>query len=394
MSETPPAWVLALRLRLKSATPTGLTVKGQNLNGKVVVSWKPPGGIKSKSITLPGLTWAASESSSIQKAVTEIAAGLEAGRPFALPPGINRVTGGPLWEPIAEQFKAHKIGDGHVSEKTWQRMYESEIKNLVAQAPLCTNSTGLIRALTQDDKPGSRGRQQKVQHVCQLLRWAIAENLLPTLWAPPSDLKNLIGQRLTPKAPAHPLKDEELLKLVDSIEHCRWRFAIQLLGGFGLRPVELLQLRPQAAGRVQCDYRKRTARGSTQPRIISPLLPFGAIGDWLELADRLKTEKLPQMGESRGIAENVNQFLSRRTVWQELKTAALAEGRRLTPYSFRHSYALRAHQLFGLSPRISASLMGHSLSTHTRFYGSWTDAQTVQRAVADGYKKASALNHG
>lgn len=88
-------WVKTLRLRLKKAIPTGLMVKGQNLNGKVLVIWKPPGASCAKSITLPGLTWAASEASSIQKVVMEIAAKLEAGGPFAVPPGINRVTGGP-----------------------------------------------------------------------------------------------------------------------------------------------------------------------------------------------------------------------------------------------------------------------------------------------------------
>lgn len=203
------------------------------------------------------------------------------------------------------------------------------------------------------------------------------------------DLKNLIGQRITPNAPAHPIKDQELLELVDQINDCRWRFAIQLLGGYGLRPVELLHLRAMDARRVQCDYRKRTSRGSTQPRIISLLPPIGGAAHWLELANRLKEDDLPQMGDSRGIAENVNQFLNRRPAWLELKKAAVKEGRKLTAYSFRYGFALRAHQNYELSPRVTASLMGHSLSTHTRCYGSWTDADTVQNAVAEGYLRAA-----
>ena len=64
-----------------------------------------------------------------------------------------------------------------------------------------------------------------------------------------------------------------------------------------------------------------------------------------------------------------------------LKTEADKAGEALTVYSFRHGYALRCHET-GLIPRVSAALMAHSLQTHSLHYGCWTDAETIQAALA------------
>ena len=52
-----------------------------------------------------------------------------------------------------------------------------------------------------------------------------------------------------------------------------------------------------------------------------------------------------------------------------------------TCYGFRHGYALRAHQAYGLSARVAAALMGHSVETHSRHYGRWTDEATIDSAM-------------
>ena len=57
-----------------------------------------------------------------------------------------------------------------------------------------------------------------------------------------------------------------------------------------------------------------------------------------------------------------------------------------TSYSFRHGYALRCHQQYGLSVRIAAALMGHSTDTHTRSYGTWTDEDEIDKALERGQK--------
>ena len=390
-----PAWVAALRLKLRPSLPTGLTVKGQPTNGKVLACWQPPGATKGQAVTLPGLTWAPSQATAIREAMLAIGAELEAGRGFGAPeaPRVNRFTGGPLWSPALAGFEQHKMGAGHVSERTWLRAYEPDLRLIERHGPLCGTPTALLRRCVEGLEPGSRGRQQRVQHVCQLLRWATREGFLPADWAPPSDLGDLVGRKLTPKQPAHPILDAELLDLVEGIPDPRWKFAVQLLAVYGLRPVELRHVRGQADGSVACSYSKRTSRGSTQPRIIQPLLPAGAGDEWRGLAARLIAgEPLPPLGDVRGAAEGVSQYLSRREAWRALKASAAADGRRLAPYSFRHGFALRAHQLYELSPRVAAALMGHSLTTHTAHYGGWTDAKTVANAVAEGYRKTGNIS--
>ena len=57
-----------------------------------------------------------------------------------------------------------------------------------------------------------------------------------------------------------------------------------------------------------------------------------------------------------------------------------------TSYSFRHGYALRCHQQYGLSVRIAAALMGHSTDTHTRIYGTWTDEDEIDKALERGQR--------
>ena len=58
-------------------------------------------------------------------------------------------------------------------------------------------------------------------------------------------------------------------------------------------------------------------------------------------------------------------------------------GDKLVPYSLRHGYALRAHEVYGITPRRAAALMGHSLETHSSTYGAWTDREMVENTLAD-----------
>ena len=91
--------------------------------------------------------------------------------------------------------------------------------------------------------------------------------------------------------------------------------------------------------------------------------------------------ELPPLGNTdRATASAVDTYLRRRQVWAALKAECEAAGGGLTVYSFRHGYALRAHET-GLMPRATAALMGHSQQTHSN-YGQWTDSETIAAAVA------------
>ena len=83
----------------------------------------------------------------------------------------------------------------------------------------------------------------------------------------------------------------------------------------------------------------------------------------------------------------MSQHLSRKANWRRLKDEANAAGDKLTPYSFRHGYALRAHERYRYSVRVTAKLMRHSVETHCRHYGSWVDREILEKAYETSIRK-------
>ncbi len=151
------------------------------------------------------------------------------------------------------------------------------------------------------------------------------------------------------KQASFPLKDKQILRLLDALPNGapgrRWRYAQQLVATYGLRPVELRHLSICPDGRVWCSYQKTSGGGRTKPRELRPLHPEWA-EEW-DLVTRLTTrEDLPSLEGPAGPADSRRKYLIRQGAWQQLMAAAP-----ITPYSFRHGYALRAHLDYGISPR-------------------------------------------
>ena len=137
----------------------------------------------------------------------------------------------------------------------------------------------------------------------------------------------------------------------------------------------MLHLHPRGDGQLWCTYQKRSGGGTTQPRQLRALHPEWE-SEW-HLRERLEAgEPMPPFGG--GVADAARRYLSRQDAWAPLAAAGI------TPYGFRHGWALRAHKDYGLAPRFAAALMGHSVDTHQRVYGSWTDAETIDSALAKG----------
>ena len=63
-----------------------------------------------------------------------------------------------------------------------------------------------------------------------------------------------------------------------------------------------------------------------------------------------------------------------------MREQAEAEGRRIVPYSFRHTYSLRGHRR-GIDAGAMAHSMGHSLEVHLRSYP-WASASNTAAAFA------------
>jgi integrase len=215
-----------------------------------------------------------------------------------------------------------------------------------------------------------------------MLRWAVSADLLAAdRWTPPAGLRPYVGETVKAVETAVPLTDAQILELlaglpIDAAAN-RWRFAFQLMAAYGLRPVEVMHLRLTPTGQLWCDYRKRSGGGTTKPRQLRALHP-----DWeaeWQLLERVGASgALPPFGG--GVADAARRYLVRQAAWKPLADAGA------TAYGFRHGYALRAHQSYGLSPRVAAALMGHSTETHQRHYGSWTDEATIDAALAAGLR--------
>ncbi|WP_411872494.1 hypothetical protein [Vulcanococcus limneticus] len=86
------------------------------------------------------------------------------------------------------------------------------------------------------------------------------------------------------------------------------------------------------------------------------------------------------MRNGNGAGDSFGTYLNRQQGWQTLRASLAADGRRLVPYSFRHTYSLRGHRL-GIDPGAMAHSMGHSLEVHLRSYP-WASASNTAAAFA------------
>jgi len=294
------------------------------------------------------------------------------------------------WSEAAEQFMLYKVKvSGDTKAETFDRMYRpvlAEILEVMNGKPRPASGQELLMALSRRDtnKPGTRWRQIKLQNAAQFLKFTVQNLGAPDRWMPPPDLSPIVGKKDAESATksSTPLKDAALAEILNDIKDQRWRDAVALIGCFGLRPVELLH--HKANGKyLYVSYRKRTARGLTQPGNVVGLDPAGMEGESARLLKSLQegTLALPPLGSTEGeVAESVHQHLSRKQSWKRLKAQIKASGGKLTPYSLRHGYALRAHETYKYSVRVTANLMRHSVETHCRHYGQWIDQEILDHA--------------
>ena len=176
------------------------------------------------------------------------------------------------WPELAERLKLHKMSSGALAkESTWLKDYQPHMVQVIeVMQGKGSPKTGkqVLQALVTKygGTPGSRGRQVRLQHAAQLLRFAVDEcgagkgcrQTSPSWWAP-----NL--QPMQAATTAHH-KDAQLTRLIEGIptRGGSWRSADGLLRAAAGRAG---YIRPTEDGaRLYCGYSKRTAKGSTKPR--------------------------------------------------------------------------------------------------------------------------------
>jgi len=393
MSTRAQRWVATLRQAIKQEHGFGWNVR--EISGKVQLTRRYED--QSRSSVVLDIPWNSDSITPVLAAMHDLRTRMEQqqiGLKEAYLLGRSSVTtrsSSVDWVVVIDRFRKHKVDDtGEVKASTFNSMYQpvmNQILKVVQSKPRPRDAKTLLGALRDQygGPPGSRARQLRIQYAVQLLKFSVTELGTPERWMPPVDLKPFAGkasQRLG-KGSAVPIKDDQLLEIVSSLPDERWQDAIKLLACFGLRPVELKYLSVRG-DRLHVSYIKRTSRGSTSAGDVHGLDPLGMEGESARLIDRLSSHHLilPPLGSSiSDVAQSVNQYLNRRQVWVQLKDLLLSKGETLSSYSFRHGYALRAHERYGLSPRVTAALMRHSLQTHVQHYGHWTDALTIDQAI-------------
>jgi integrase len=402
---TTPTWVRDLRSIVKRENGFGWNLVEQS--GKPKLTRRYSDGVCS-SVMLP-LPWAPSSATAILSQVQTIRshmeeAGLGLSEAAALvhgsadaPSGASRAIN---WPQLVMAFQKHKTSDtGALKESTWTSMYAPvmrQVLDVLSQRPFPRDGQAVLARLRDvyGGAPGSTGRRLRIQYAAQLLTYAVNQAGADKRWGPPQDLSAFVGKRLKPKEDSTPITDEQLVRLLPGIPDERWRLLIELLACFGLRPVEAKHCRPIDDGKLEVSYTKRTDRGSTKPRMVRGIDPIGLPNLSASVLRRLAQgrDALPPLGTSNGAtAKAITTYLNRRPLWLQLRQEAEQAGERLTPYSFRHGYALRAHEAGGLTPRMTAAVMGHSLLTHSSSYGQWTDEQTLDLAFAQAQRRLQAL---
>ncbi|CAK6688206.1 hypothetical protein [Synechococcus sp. CBW1107] len=405
MPAQPAKWVRLVRGAIKQQHGFGWSIR--EIAGKVQLTRRFEDG--SRSAVVLDLRWDAECTGTLLGLLPEIRRRMD-GQQLGLREAYEllRAPAAPLqretnWEELVQRFRQHKtLHTGEIKESTWENAYAPVMARLLEvlhTRPIPRDSRGLLAALRDryGGAPGSRGRKLRIQYAAQFLRFCVMGMGTAIRWLPPDDLLPFVGRagRESSQGGATPIKDAQFGLVLGGIPDPRWRLAVGLLGCFGLRPVELKYCKPNG-DKLHVAYCKRTARGNGKPGDVPGLDPLGLEGESQHLLHLLLAGEvvLPPLGSTdRSAALSVRQYLDRRQVWQELKREAAETGGRLSAYSFRHGYALRAHEMYNLSPRITAACMRHSLQTHHRHYGAWTDIETIDAAIIRGRMRARSSGH-
>ncbi len=301
------------------------------------------------------------------------------------------------WSDAVARFEQHKKSFGNaVSDATWRGKYlptlQIALDCLESRQPPC-NAADLLDAILIRWEPGSRSRQIAGQNLAQFLNYCTQRLHFKSCWMPPPKLSAHVGQlpRGVGKRDGYPLRDAQILRLIEGLpgdeSGVRWRFALQLMATYGLRPEELryLVLKPGLQGpQLWCTYQKKGGGGQTRPRQLFAL-PVrdldGSAPDW-NLIGRLQLrEELPPLGLPGRGGEAANTYLRRQNVWNQLKAEAADFGEVLVPYSLRHRYSYEGHRL-GIAAKDLSQAMGHSLECHLRAYARFTSNETSNAFAA------------
>jgi len=382
------AWEVGFRAAVRGSVPTGWAVTPHKGRVRLQVREQGPDGPRNQSVVL-AYRWEAASAADVLLRLRVIAQAYDGSLAAAAQQAEGRSNLAVLdWHGALDAYRRQRLEvQAITSPATWRRKHapvlEAAVAAMLAPRPPA-DAQALLDLVLDRWAPGSRSRQIARQSLTGFLTYATARAGFPKAWQPPA----VVREARLPKRTGWPLADGQILRLIEALPSTpagdRWRFALQLLAVYGLRPEELRHLRVIDGG-LWCSYRKAAGPGrTTEPRRLHPLLlRDGTVVEW-RLVERLAGgEALPPLGGPGKGGEAARTYLQRQPVWRALAADAVAAGGVLTAYSFRHRYAKGSHAA-GLPVASIAAAMGHSIQVHLQAYAGFAPDR-----VAEAYDQAN-----
>ncbi|WP_255095396.1 hypothetical protein [Synechococcus sp. J7-Johnson] len=385
-------WEAGFRAAVKASTPPGWTVTPHKSQVRLQVrETGAPGTPPRNQSTVIPYRWEAAAQADALLRIRVISQLYDGSLADAAQQAEGRSSHAVMdWPSAVAAYRHQRIEIQAVtSAATWAKKYAPVLSDSVAamasRRPPADAQT-LFDLVLSRWQPGSRSRQIARQSLAGFLTYAVARHGFGRAWQP----SPAVREARIPKRDGWPLSDAQILRLIDALPttHAgeRWRFALQLLATYGLRPEELRHLHPSDGG-ITCSYRKAAGPGRrTSPRRLHPLLIRDLEGspvDW-RLPQRLAVgEALPPLGQPGKGGEALRTYLMRQPMWRSLEGEVAAAGGTLTGYCFRHRYAKGSHAA-GLPFAQVATAMGHTIEVHLAAY-----ARFQPDAVGVAYEMAN-----
>ncbi len=259
---------------------------------------------------------------------------------------------------------------------TWNSAYKPYLRRLEEQAgkSKCTLNKEIFLATLLSYSENSRSRQQ-----CGIVLNALANHLKISL---PANWRKLSYGYGIHKAQFRELPSDEVIqKMFKLIPNKKWQLVFGLMATYGLRNHEVFF----------CDLSSLKEKGDKIIRVL-PNTKTGEHQVWPFHPEWVQEFNLIELGEGISILPKVQTDLAKTTL-QQVGRRVSEQFKRyklpFTPYDLRHAWAVRTIHI-GLPDTVSARMMGHSVSIHTRTYHHWITRRDQQKAVDAALKNQTA----
>ncbi len=253
------------------------------------------------------------------------------------------------------------------AKSTWRSAYWPYLRRLFNQANQLDKEldVSLLMHTLKSYSENSRSRQQ-----CGTVLAALARHLDLTL---PEEWKAQASGYGLHKAHFRNLPSDEVIrKIFWQIPNPKWRLVYGLMATYGLRNHEVFY----------CDLSCFKNQGDKVLRVL-PNTKTGEHQVWPFHPEWVELFHLHKLGIENEALPKINLDLNRTTL-QTVGKRVAEQFRRyklpITPYDLRHAWAIRTIHI-GLPDTVSARMMGHSVSIHTRTYHHWITRRDQQKAV-------------